>query len=196
MATELSAEAFHKLLQRLAPDDPDKASAEYLRLKRTALFILRREGISDADAPEIADRCLDRLARQIAAGVKIESVPAYLAGIVKNSIREHRRKNPQKEIEMSENDGFRRQLQTPPAQLKDADPTPECLDECVKKICPGEADRKLLIGYYAAAENEKNRDNRRRLADEFGLTYTNLTTKMSRLRNRLEKCVRDCVAKK
>ena len=196
MAAELSAEAFNKLLQKLDPD-PDKAAAEYLRLRKTAFYILRRGGLSDGESYVAADKCLDLLAKKLLDGEDIKSIPAYAAGIVRNLLREHYRKNPpEQQVEMNENDGFRSRMQFRPEHLKEEDPRRQCLDECLQKICKTVEDRELLIRYYDAAEDEKNKDNRRKLADEFGLTYTNLTTRMSRLLKRLEKCISNCGAKK
>jgi hypothetical protein len=56
-----------------------------------------------------------------------------------------------------------------------------------------EQDRKLIVKYYDAEENEKNKDNRKKLAAEFGLSLSNLTSRTKRIRDRLKECIENCI---
>jgi hypothetical protein len=58
---------------------------------------------------------------------------------------------------------------------------------------PEVGERRLLLGYYDADQNEKNKDVRSGLAESYGLTMGALRVRACRLRARLETCVRDCI---
>jgi hypothetical protein len=53
----------------------------------------------------------------------------------------------------------------------------------------------LIIGYYDLKTGEKNKDHRKNLAQKLNLTMTTLKVKACRIRERLEKCINECVTK-
>jgi hypothetical protein len=63
------------------------------------------------------------------------------------------------------------------------------------EVVAGRDDRTLIIGYYDADAGEKNKEIRRALAERLGLTMTTLKVKACRIRERLEKCINECVEK-
>lgn len=198
-AAELSAQAFAKLLKSLDPND-EKAGEQYNKLKeklREKLeWLLERYGCSKEKALELADICLDRVANKLLEGAEIESIKAYSLTVARFLIKEQLRDPLRNSAEVSEVINFKRELQVSPEQLKAEDYRVQCLEECLQTAITSDDDRRLILKYYDAGENEKNKDNRKKLLQEFNLTAGNLKAKTSRLRDKLEKCINECVAKK
>ena len=69
----------------------------------------------------------------------------------------------------------------------------ECLETCLEKL-PADQHR-LIVGYYKEVKGAKI-ENRRKLADFFGMTANALQVKTLRIRARLKECVRNCIAQK
>lgn len=65
----------------------------------------------------------------------------------------------------------------------------DCLEKCVGKL--DAQTREMIIGYYHGEERAKI-ENRRRLAEKFGISQNALTIRACRVREKLEKCVKDC----
>ena len=66
-----------------------------------------------------------------------------------------------------------------------------CLDRCLDALSGN--DRELILEYYGGG-TERNAERRRRLAAGLGLTPNALMIRACRIRDRLEACVRSCVA--
>ena len=66
-----------------------------------------------------------------------------------------------------------------------------CLDRCLDELQLD--DRTLVLDYYAGERAEKIA-NRRRLAAGLGVSDNALRSRVQRLRERLEVCVRECLA--
>ena len=82
-----------------------------------------------------------------------------------------------------------------PDFLGETDTLHSCLKSCLSEIPPDTNDRLLILGYYEADENEKNKYHRKNLAEKLDLTMNTLKVKACRLRVRLEKCINECVKK-
>jgi DNA-directed RNA polymerase specialized sigma24 family protein len=67
-----------------------------------------------------------------------------------------------------------------------------CLEECLNQLAS--PDRKLILEYYQGEQRVKI-DNRRTLAATLQLSVNALAIRASRVRNRLELCVRECRTK-
>ena len=70
--------------------------------------------------------------------------------------------------------------------------TLDCLEQCVGRLEPPNSD--MIIQYYAGKERAKI-ENRRALAESLGITINALSIRACRLRDKLEVCVRECLAK-
>ena len=71
----------------------------------------------------------------------------------------------------------------------------DCLKKCLAEVSSNDSDRRLILDYYGAADGEKNKMQRKNLAETLGLTMNTLKVKACRLRERLERCINDCAAK-
>lgn len=176
---------FARLLTRLNPD-PDRAAAEYVRL-RDAL-----EKFFDwhcAWPPEeCVDETLDRLALKLVSEAQIDDVRAYARGIARRVLLEWRRRpTPSSISERPEYADLSRPHEEDDAALALA----TCFERCLATLS-GES-RTLVLDYYVA-EGRAKIDNRRRLARALGLSENALRSRVQRLRNRLEQCVERCTA--
>ena len=81
-------------------------------------------------------------------------------------------------------------LSAPPLSLEDEDePLRACFDRCLSAL-PDDS-RTLVLEYYVAERRAKI-DNRRRLAQTFGVSESALRNRVQRVRDRLERCVHTC----
>lgn len=186
---ELTAESFGLLLARLGENESNAAGRyEELRLKIVKFFVWKRDcAASEADA--LADATLDRVSTKLAQNVEIQNINAYALEVSRYVWLEHLRKKKETAFgdELPE-------IAAPPDAPEDVDARLQCLRKCLAEISKSETDKHLIVGYYGAADGEKNKIQRRNLAEKLGLTMNALKVKACRLRERLERCINDCAA--
>jgi DNA-directed RNA polymerase specialized sigma24 family protein len=173
--------AFGALLARLSADGGDAQAYEALRRRLIQFFRLH----VPAEADELADVVLDRLARRIHEGVEVASVPSYALGIARMVLHEARAKAARRHFaeadptlvpdEDAANDA--RDLEHVLAALR------ACLDAA------GTIARDLILTYYGG-DGALRIATRKRLADERGISLNALRNRALRLRDALEECVR------
>jgi DNA-directed RNA polymerase specialized sigma24 family protein len=171
----LGREEFDALLARL-DSDRDRAAAGYESLRERLLRFFEWEGAVEAE--ELADEALTRLARRVAGGEAIQNLPAFAAGIARLIALEHRRSVR------------RRELIVLPEPKEDRSRADECLERCLQELPPD--GRSLILRYYDGDAGARIR-NRSRLAAELGISLNSLRNRALRLRDRLEKCLNDCL---
>jgi DNA-directed RNA polymerase specialized sigma24 family protein len=177
-----SPAAFASLLARLGPD-PDRAGAAYEHLRRALVTLFAWRGASSPE--ELADETLDRLARRLDEGVQVEDVPRFTRGIARLVLLEHWRRPEGRAIPLE--DVEHRPL---PADTRD-DARAECLQRCLEEIGP--SGRDLILEYYSA-EGRRRIDARKKMARALGVSESALRNRAQRLRDRLEQCIRACLA--
>lgn len=175
---------FDALLARLRRDGDAGLGYESLRRRLLQFFRLH----APAEASELADITLDRLAHKLGEGTQVDSVPLYTLGIARMVLHEA---------------GARRTrwhaVETDPDLLpdpRDADTT-ETAEEIATAVAAlthclddaGHATRELALAYYAADGGERIA-TRQRLAAEQRISVNALRNRMLRVRNALERCVR------
>lgn len=187
----LTANSFELLLNRLDGDALLAAEKyETLRLKIIKYLVWKGCPASQSDA--LADDALDRVAGKIAQGEQIENLNAYTSQVVRFVWLEHARKHK----EIVTGDGEMPEIGVAPdiEILQDPDLRLRCLRKCLAETVSNDDDRMLIVGYYDADAGEKNKDARKNLAEKLGLTMTTLKVKACRIRERLERCINECVA--
>ena len=183
-ASELTASGLERLLARLDPDPARAADAyEGLRLSLIRFFDWRGAFFPD----ECADETMNRLARRLDEGAAVGDIRTFALGIAR-LVRLEQARSPQlRQDELDE-----RALKAAP--IDDDEPDPrlrDCLETCLASL-PADA-RTLILEYYQDQRRQKI-DRRVRLATELGLSANALRSRAQRLRDRLERCVRSCVA--
>ncbi len=188
----LTTNSFEKLLIRLDAD-PNQAAEKYLLLQQKLVKCLTWKGCSETDADSLADTALDRVALKLEKGEEILNLKAYACEVLRFVWLEYNRKHKEEAVgDDNMPEGF-----TSPEieQFEDPDDRMRCLRKCLAEVVPNENDRSLIIGYYDLDVGDKIKDIRKSLAEKLGLTKINLKVKASRLRDRLEKCINECVAR-
>jgi DNA-directed RNA polymerase specialized sigma24 family protein len=180
---QIASAGFSRLLERLDPD-PDRAATAYERLRVALEKFFDWHGAWPPD--ECADETLDRLALKLGSGLHIDDLRSYARGIARLVLLEWRRRpvpvSMDKRAEPAE-------VIPLPVDEREHEGLIACFDRCLAAL-PAES-RTLVLEYYVAERREKI-DNRRRLAQNLGLSESALRNRVQRVRDRLERCVETC----
>ena len=173
--------AFGALLSRLAADGSDAAAYEALRRRLIQFFRMH----VPADADDLADVVLDRLARRIHEGIDVASVPSYALGIARMVLHEARAKSARRHL-----------AEADPTLVPDEDGADDAHDLegvlAALRACldaAGMGARQLILSYYGG-DGSVRIATRKRLADEHDISLNALRNRALRLRDALEQCVR------
>jgi DNA-directed RNA polymerase specialized sigma24 family protein len=181
---ELTASALERLLARLDADAGRAAEAyEALRVALTRFFDWRGAAFPD----ECADEALNRLARRLDEGVDVADLRGFALGIARLVLLERARSPQARQDPLDEQ-------AVGAAPVSAADHAPrlhDCLDRCLASLTPDS--RALILEYYQDHRRQKI-DRRAALATRLGLSANALRSRAQRVRDRLEHCVRRCVA--
>ena len=180
-SVEQAATPFAALLRRLGGDGGEGPAYETLRRRLIRFFRV----YAPAEADDLADVSLDRLARKIHEGTEVLNVPLYSLGIARMVLHETRargvrRRNAEADPTLAPDEGEGQasaELETALAALA------ACLDGA------GAEPRALILEYYGADGAERIA-TRQRLAGERGISLNALRNRALRLRDALEDCVR------
>lgn len=188
----VSATAFQQLLFVLDADT-DAAAEKYELLRLKLVKCITWKGCPESEADTLADTVLDRVAAKLAQGEQVKNPTAYACEVMRFVWLEHLRKR--REITTSDGELPETAVQPDFEVLKDPDLRMRCLRKCLAEVVPDDRDRQLIVGYYDTESGAKNKDVRKALAEQLGLTMTTLKVKACRIRDRLEKCINECVAR-
>lgn len=161
---------------------------QYLALRDRLVAYFERKGCSVPD--DLADETLERVNRRLDEAGQIDAeTPAKFCYITAKFVfLEYLRSGPRKEsvVDPADLENFR-------AKTEDIDEDKEdlsrCLDRCLMTLAIEE--RGLIFEYYFGERREKI-DHRREIAAKLGLTPNALAIRACRIRERLERCIRDC----
>jgi len=180
-ASHAAGTPFDALLLRLRAEGAEGLAYEALRRRLIQFYRLH----VPAEADDLADIALDRLARKIHQGTDVASVPLYALGIARMVLHEARARGAR-----------RRAAEVDPTLLPDEGDEQEAaasetvfaaLSQCLDAA--GAQARALILAYYAADGAERIAV-RQRLATERRISINALRNRALRLRETLEECVR------
>lgn len=184
----LTGQAFEKLLGLFDPD-PDIAAIRYEEMRRRLRKFFDWNRTKDPD--ELVDETFDRAARRIDEGVEVRNAASYLTGIARLLLKEYWVAHASKTEEIGDQPaGGDTRLEPEEEEREESDQRLQCLEDCTGSLAQIECQR--VLQYYSGEKREKI-DNRIRMAREMGVTLGNLRVRMLRLRERLEKCILECV---
>lgn len=188
----LTGQAFEKLLALFEPD-PDIAGVRYEEMRRRLRKFFEWNRANDPD--QFVDETFDRAARRIDEGVEVRNLANYLSGVARLLLKEYWVSHENRMQEIVDEPVAVDTRMTPGAEedRDEIDQRFECLENCSVNLAPRE--RQRVVDYYSGEKREKI-NNRIGMAKEEGVTLGNLRVRMLRLRERLEKCIRECVEKK
>ena len=187
----ITSSAFHRLLDWL-DEGKNSDGLNYLQMRRRLVTYFDRKNCAQAD--DLADKTLNRVARRLEEEGKIESesTAKYCYITARFIFMEHLRENDKKTVSLES------VLQLPPSDPNAADNIEEkemrekmldCLEQCTAKLEP--ASRETIIGYYFGTQRVKI-ENRRALAGRLGISINALSIRACRIRDKLEICVEKC----
>lgn len=154
-----------------------------MRRRLVAYFARKR----CAAAEDLADETLNRVARRLEEKVRItDAPPARYCYIVARFVFLESLRDPAAAIQPAVPDAAIAQ----PAGDDRKAARLDCLDRCLAQL--GSGDRHVILEYYAAGQGSKA-EQRRKLAARLGCSANALAIRASRLRNRLEACVSECL---
>ena len=181
--------ALERLLAHLDGSDPERAGTEYAALHRALRRFFEWRG---ALAPEdCADVALDRLAAKLDEGVRVVDVRALAHGIAAMVLLEERRARSRRApLDGAADAALAAAGGREPWEDGDAggDGLLDRLEHCLAAL-PDDG-RAVVLEYYAHPGGSLKIAGRRRLARRLRLSDNALRSRVQRLRDRLEDCVR------
>lgn len=179
---ELAEPAFAALLARLGDEGPTP-EVVYERLRKRLVAYVRLHLPAQAD--ELADLTLDRMARRLSEGTVVQNVYLYALGIGRLVVHEARSRlaREQSSLEQAAVLGQGAANEEP-----DTEALLAALKACLQGI--GERGAALILAYYAGGEGAARIAQRRLLAEQMHLSINALRNRALRLREMLERCVR------
>lgn len=188
MAAGLTADTFARLLRRL-DSDQDVAGEQYEELRRK---LIRFFEWRSAPFPEDhADEVFNRLAKRLAENVAVQNVATYCYEIARLVLLETLKSNDSRRASLE--DISVPVIPQPSDEATQREARLQCLDDCLGALPPD--GRELIVEYYQ--DDKRDRIERRKgLAARLGLQREALANRAQRLRDKLERCVTRCVAKK
>ncbi len=181
----------NRLLIRL-DSDPAQAWEKY----RTIRFRLVKffEWNQCRFPEELADEVLDRVSRR-PPEEKIRDISEFVIGVARY-LRLEAHKKEKRESHLEDRPGGQDSLPDPrdhESELVgkiDQQNNLACLRDCLSGL--NSDDSKLAVDYYSA-EEEKQKVHRQKLASAVGITIVALRVRANRVRDKLERCVSNCV---
>lgn len=185
-----SPEQLNLLLERLDPNR-DRAGEIYEALRRKLMKYFVWNNCYPSD--DLADETLDRVAKKLK---EVEDVGQFAFGVARM-------------IRLEAYDRMKRMQQPPEDSCSDNDPSPveefsetamvnkidmekrrACLAKCFSRLS---VEERGWVQEYYGAEERSEADHRQKMAEKLGLSAGALRTRMNRLRDRLEECIKVCI---
>jgi len=177
---------FEKLLRQFSADRDEAGELyEFARRKLIRFFEWRSIG----SAEECVDEVMERAARRIDEGQKIDNLMAYLFGIARIVYKEKLRERDRTPQSLDETRPDVRPSNTP--EPVEPDERQLCFDKCLAELPPDNRD--LILDYFEGTGGAKIR-SRQGIADRLGIPLNALRIRVHRIRKSLEDCIAECLA--
>ena len=185
-------ETFRNFLRWL-DEGTDSGGESYVEMRRRLVAYFQRKRCLAAD--DLADETLHRVARRLEQhGTITDTPPAKYCYITAKFIFLE---------DLRERAAVRSRLADRPADAVSAGQLPgeaaskemllNCLDECLTQLAASE--RELILDYYRG-ERASKIERRRQLAQRLAITANALGLRASRIRDKLESCVKRCAERR
>lgn len=181
----LTQQAFDLFLACLDADR-ERASQRYLQLRHSLTRILEWKGSRTPE--EHADETINRVCRKLEEGLTVEDITKYCHTVL-NYVFLESLKKPDARREEFDQQSLER-IPAPETAAQSGDERLPCLQKCLSKL--PDDHRRLIASYYQEDQRAKI-ENRRRLAEQLSITAHNLNVRASRIRERLQDCVTNCL---
>jgi DNA-directed RNA polymerase specialized sigma24 family protein len=173
-------EAFDKLLEWLDPDR-EQAGKKYQKIHARLVGIFSSHGCADPE--KLADETIDRVtAKMDSLSETYEGEPTrYFCGVARNILKEDLKGRTTHEPLAVEHQ------QT---EFKDDQTRYDCLDKCMAEL-PAQS-QSVILAYYEEQGMAKIRQ-RKKIAEELGITVTALRLRVFHMRVQLGTCLEECL---
>jgi len=177
----LQQEDFNRLLNWLAAD-AEQAGSMYETIRWRLVAILASRGCRFPE--DLADETIDRVARRVAQiqSTYVGDKAIYFLGVMNNVHHEYLKRREPPVVPLI-ND-------VAAAVIETKEQIHACLEKCLGKLTPNS--RQMIEQYYAEDKQAKI-DLRKRLAQKFGVSASNLRLRALRIREKLQVCIDRCV---
>jgi DNA-directed RNA polymerase specialized sigma24 family protein len=162
---------------------------EYVALRSRLVAYFERKGCEIPD--DLADETLERVNRRLdeAGELDVETPAKFCYITAKFVFLEYLRSGRRKESPVDSADLENFEGRNAHVGDEEKENLSRCLDRCLTTLT--NEDKRLIIDYYFGERRAKI-DNRREAAAKLGLTPNALAIRACRIRERLERCVREC----
>lgn len=182
---ELTAEAFAKLLAGFG-SNPERAGAKYESIRTALLKFFDWQGAFFPE--ELVDETFNRVARKLDEGVELLDPATYCHGVARLVLLESRKRPDNRRAELDE------AIEIAAQPEADADDERQIsFERCLNEL-PIES-RQLVLRYYHSDKRQKI-DERLTLAAQLGIPLNALRSRVQRIRDRLEQCVKKQFSRK
>lgn len=177
------------------PDSTDDPRVQLLDAAQSRLERFFAARVTDASRrADLVGRTNERILRKLREGQDIADIERFAFGVARHVLQEHWREQKRAraaEVTLSPTiENFGRELSTTiETGLHSRKSLLRALSECLDALSDG--DRTIAERCYGEG---MSKENRAQLAQELGITRNTLDARISRIRARLEKCVRDRLA--
>ena len=181
----LNQAALEKLLSCFS-SDREEAGVQYERTRRKLVRFFEWRAV---ELPEDhADETLDRVARRLAEGQKVDDLQRYVYGVARMVFKEVVKERDRTPVALE--DSPQSVQAQAPEQPDEPDRRLLCFDRCFDSL-PLES-RQLILDYYQEERRAKI-ELRQQLADRLHIHMNALRIRAHRIRMNLEACIRTCL---
>lgn len=185
---QLTEEDFNRFLSWL-DSDRDRAAQIYEKMRRNLITLFNKRGCHFSE--DLADESFNRVIRRLPNMPDCQKVVphAYIVTVAKNLYLEFVAERSKKDTLP---DPDRSDFRSPaPGNSGDFDDRIfDCLDECLSQLPP--ESRRLIMDYYLHSKRAKI-DNRKKIAEDWGLSFNALRIRALRIRDSLRQCLDQCL---
>lgn len=160
---------------------------ESLRAKLTTFF----EARGCIDPEELADETLQRVVLKICQGTEVSNLVGYSYGVAKNIFKEYVRREKIKQAYVDSQKyraGVEPIVDEDEAQVRER--RFKCMEDCMAQL--NKQGRWLLLEYYKI-KGQAKLAHRKQMAEELNISREALTLRVFHLKQRLKKCVHECL---
>lgn len=165
--------------------DREEASREYERARQKLIRYFEWRSVLGAE--DWADETMNRAARRIDEGQKIDKLMSYLYGVARHIYKEILRDPNQNAANVDDLD---RNLPDNKPVFVDPDARQLCFDKCLAGLSTDNQD--LILEYFQGEGGVKIR-GRQSIADRLEIPLNALRIRVHRIRKSLENCIADCL---
>jgi DNA-directed RNA polymerase specialized sigma24 family protein len=176
----MSPEDFARFLESLSPDR-EVAGRLYIRLQKKLGGLFGMKGISDTTGATA--ETIKRATERLVGGADVPDMERFCHGIARNVAKEWWRRERREELAFR---GFIDSLADDSSE--EVERIEHVLKPCFERLKSEE--QNLLVSYCSVPEGMSSAEHRRQLAEAQGITVGALRIQVSRLRDRLEECVK------